>query len=73
MYPAVAYVVLDSNTLRIAIFTNSIKKRLEFNKNIQLKIIYKCVDTTYIITDIFKAFVVVAIASSILSDPFSVV
>ncbi len=46
MYPAVVYIVLNSNIPKIAIFTNLIKKRLEFNKNIQLKIIYKYIDIT---------------------------
>jgi len=70
MYLIVIYIVLDNNILKIIILTNPIKKRLEFNKNIRLEIIYKYVDTTYIITNIIKAFVIMAITSSILSDPF---
>ncbi len=56
MYPTAVYTVLDNNTPRIAIFTNLIKKRLEFNKNIRLRTIYKCIDIVYIITDIIKVF-----------------
>ncbi len=73
IYPAVAYVVLDNNIPRIAILMNLTKKRLEFSKNIRLEIIYKCVDIVYIMTDITKAFVVVATASSMFSDLFSTV
>jgi len=63
--------VLKSNIFKIAILVNPIKKYLEFNKNIQLKTIYKCVDIVYIMTDIIKAFVIMTIVSSIFSDPFS--
>jgi len=69
-YPIVIYIVLDNNTPRIAIFTNPIKKRLEFNKNIQLKIIYKCIDIIYIMIDIIKTFVTMTTTSFILLDLF---
>ena len=72
-YLAVVYTVLDNNIPRIAILMNLTKKRLEFSKNIRLEIIYKCIDIVYIITDITKAFVVVATASSMFSDLFSTV
>ncbi len=70
IYPAVVYTVLNNNIPKIAILTNPTKKRLEFNKNIQLETIYKCVDTTYIITDITKAFAIMATTSFVLSDLF---
>src|SRR6266566_1562197 len=70
IYPAAVYTVLDSKIPKIAILANPTKKRLELNKNIQLGTIYKYVDTTYIIADISKVFVVMATTSSILSDPF---
>ena len=73
MYPVVVYTVLDNNIFKIAIFANLIKKCLKFNKNIRLKTIYKYIDIMYIITDIIKAFVIVAIAFSILLDLFSIV
>ncbi len=73
IYLTVVHMVLKSNIFKIAILVNPIKKYLEFNKNIQLKTIYKCVDIVYIMTDIIKAFVIMAIASSILSDLFSTV
>ena len=73
IYPAATYTVLDSNILKIVILTNLIKKHLELNKNIQLETIYKCVDITYIITDIIKVFVVITTTSSVFSDPFSTV
>src|SRR6266699_5941651 len=72
-YPAAAYTVLDNKTPRIAIFTNSTKKRLELSKNIRLETIHKYTDTTYIMADISKAFVAVATTSSVLSNPFSAV
>ncbi len=70
---AVAHAVLDNNIPKIAILANPTKKRLELSKNIRLGTIHKCVDTTYIIADISKAFVVMATASSVLSDLFSAV
>ena|SRR6266566_2085667 len=73
IYPTVAYIILNNNILKIAIFTNLTKKRLEFNKNTQLKTIYKYIDTTYIIADISKVFVIMTTTSSILLDPFSTV
>src|SRR6266566_5697462 len=65
IYPAVVYTVLNSNIPKIAILMNPIKKCLEFNKNIQLKTIYKYIDTTYIITDIIKIFIIMTIISSV--------
>ncbi len=50
---------------------NPIKKCFELSKNIWLEIIYKYVDIVYIITDISKAFAIVATALSVLSDFFS--
>jgi len=73
IYPAVVYIVLDNNTLKIAIFINLIKKRFEFNKNIRLKTIYKYIDTMYIIMDIIKIFVIMTITSSILLNLFSAI
>ena len=73
IYLTVVYTVLDNNTPKIAILANPTKKRLELSKNIRLKTIYKCVNTIYIIIDISKAFVIMAIASSIFSDLFSAV
>jgi len=70
-YPTATHIILNNNTLKIVILTNPTKKHLEFNKNIQLKIIYKCVDTMYIITDISKAFALMTIAFSVFLDPFS--
>src|SRR6266699_4155673 len=61
-YPVVAYTVLDNNTPKIAILANPTKKRLELNKNIRLKIIYKYIDIVYIMIDISKVFDIVAIA-----------
>src|SRR6266699_2593419 len=72
-YPTAIYIVLDNNTPKIAILMNPIKKYLEFNKNIRLGTIYKYIDTTYIITDIIKAFVTVTTTFSILLDPFSTI
>src|SRR6266566_1933700 len=66
-YLAVVYTVLDNNIPRIAIFTNPIKKCLEFSKNIWLKTIYKYIDTIYIITDIIKILAVVVTAYSVFS------
>ncbi len=73
IYPIVVYIVLDNNTLKIAIFTNPIKKCLEFNKNIRLETIYKYIDITYIMIDIIKVFVVVAIVSSVFLNLFFIV
>ncbi len=73
IYLAVVHIVLDNNIFKIIILTNSTKKYLEFNKNIRLGTIYKYINITYIIIDIFNAFVVVATISFILSDPFSTV
>ena len=73
IYPTVVYTVLDNNTFKIVILINPTKKCLEFNKNIWLKTIYKCVDTAYIIIDIIKVFVIVATTFSILLDLFSIV
>jgi len=70
IYLAAIYAVLDSNTPKIAILTNLTKKCLEFNKNIRLGTIYKYVDIVYIIVDISKAFIIVAIAFSVFSDLF---
>jgi len=69
-YLAVVYTVLNNNTLKIVILTNSIKKHLEFNKNIQLKTIYKYIDTVYIITDIIKIFITMMTIFFIFSDLF---
>src|SRR6266566_7868095 len=66
IYPTVVYTVLNNNIPRITIFTNPIKKCLEFNKNIWLKTIYKYIDIAYIITDIIKIFVVITTTSFIL-------
>ncbi len=73
IYLAATYTVLNNNILKIAILTNSTKKHLEFNKNIQLGTIYKYVDTMYIITDITKTFTTMTTTFSIFSDPFSTV
>jgi len=73
IYPTVTYTVLNNNISKIIILTNSIKKHLKFDKNIQLETIYKYINTMYIMTDIFKVFVVIATIFFILSDPFSTV
>ncbi len=73
IYPTAVHTVLDNNTLKIAIFANPIKKHLEFNKNIQLKIIYKYTDTIYIITDNIKVFAVVTTTFSMFLDFFSTI
>ncbi len=73
IYLTAIYTVLNNNIPKITILTNPIKKRLEFNKNIRLKTIYKYIDTIYIITNIIKTFAIMAITSSILLDPFSAV
>ena len=73
IYLIATYTVLDNNISRIAIFANPIKKCLEFSKNIRLETIYKYVDIIYIIIDIIKIFVAIAIASSVFSDLFSTV
>ncbi len=73
IYSTAIYIVLDNNILKIVILTNLTKKRLEFNKNIQLEIIYKYIDTVYIIMDIIKTFVIITIAFSILSNLFSTI
>jgi len=73
IYPAVVYMVLDNNTLKIVILVNLIKKCLEFNKNIQLETIYKYIDIMYIMTDIIKIFITMTTTSSVLSDFFSTV
>ncbi len=73
IYPTVIYTILDNNTLKIVILANPIKKRLEFNKNIQLGTIYKYINTMYIIIDIIKAFVIITTTYSIFSNPFSTV
>ncbi len=73
IYLAATHIVLDNNTLKIAILANSTKKRLELNKNTRLKTIYKYINTIYIITNIIKTFITIAIVSSILSNLFSIV
>ena len=73
IYLAVIYTILNNNIPKIAILMNSIKKRLKFNKNTQLRTIYKCVDIMYIITDITKAFVIITTTFSIFSNFFSTV
>ena len=73
IYLVVVYMVLDNNIFKIAILTNSTKKHFELNKNIQLGTIYKYIDTTYIMIDIIKAFVVVTTAFFIFSDLFSTI
>ncbi len=70
IYPAAVYTVLDNNISKIAILANPTKKCLKFNKNIRLEIIYKCVDTVYIMMDIIKAFVAMITASSVFLDLF---
>ena len=73
IYPAATYTVLNSNIPKIAILANSIKKRLEFSKNIRLGTIYEYVDTAYIMADISKVFTAITTVSSVLSDSFSAV
>ncbi len=72
-HPATIHTVLNNNTPKIAILTNPTKKRLKLNKNIRLKTIHKYINTTYIITNIIKIFIVMTTASSIFSDFFSTV
>ncbi len=56
----------------IVMFANSTKKILEVVKKVRLNIIYKCINTVYIIINIFRVFIIltaIVVAASVI-DPF---
>ena len=72
-YPTIPNILFNTNTFYIVIITNPTNKILTFNKSIYLGSIHKCIDTLYIITNIIKAFTIVAITFTTVSKPFTAI
>ncbi len=63
IHSTVSNALFDTNTPQIVIIINFINKVFIFNKSTCLGWIYKCIDISYIIIDIVKAFITFAITS----------
>ncbi len=63
-HPAVLNVLLDINTPYIVIIINLINKTLILSKSTRLSSIYECIDISYIIIDMAKAFIAIVTAST---------
>ncbi len=70
IYLAVSNVLFDMNTPCIVIIVNLTSKTLIFNKDIYLNSIHKYIDILYIIIDMAKAFIAVAVTSIAVFEPF---
>jgi len=68
-------VIMDFKTLKIAMFVNPTDKTLKVAKRVRLNIIYKYTNTVYIITDMFRAFIVLTVITAAASsmEPFTLV
>ncbi len=73
IYPAVPNVFFDMNILWIVVIINLINKAFIFSRDMCFDTIYKCVDISYIMINITKAFTTIVVASTTVSKPFSTV
>jgi len=62
--------MVDCKISKIVIFVNLTKKILKITKKARLNIIYKCVDTVYIMTNISKALIVLTITTTVASTTY---
>ncbi len=69
IYLAVSNIIIDSTTLRIAIFVNPTDKPLKICKSIYLGIIHEFVKTIYFLIDVFKVVIILAVATTTLTEP----
>ena len=73
IYLTILNVLLDINTLHIVIIVNPINKTLIFSKGIHLNSIHECIDISYIIIDITKAFIAIVTIFTAVFEPFIVI
>ncbi len=70
IYLTILNVLLDINILCIVIIINLINKTLIFSKGTRLDSIYECIDISYIIINIVKAFIAIVAASIAIFELF---
>ncbi len=58
IHSAAINIMVDCKTLKIVILINLTKKILKVIKRVRLSTIHECIDVVYIITDMFKVFIV---------------
>ncbi len=73
IYSVIINVIMDFKTLKIVMFTNPTDKTLKVIKEVRLNIIYECVNTIYIIIDMFRTFIILVIitAATFSIEPFT--
>jgi len=64
-HPAGVNALLDADTPRICLLTNSTEKTVKINKNTRLGTIHECADTAYILTDARKVASALAVAATL--------
>jgi hypothetical protein len=69
IYLIASNTILDSTTFRIIILANPIKKALKIDKNMRIAIIYKYIDTIYLMTNTFGIFAILTTISTTISEP----